>query len=274
LKISVVIRTRDRERYFGQLLENLALQTVRASEIIVVDNYSTKQGLLAFERELGDIGRKCFRSPETRLKLVTVSDSEFSHARSSNLGVKAAENELVCMTNAHSIPVSLHWLQDGMKHFEDNKVAGVSGFFVPHGEGAVMGKADLMLYYISQKLILHQDWCSTINCIIRRSLWEIYPFDENLSNLIPETKRYGLEDYDWSKEMKARGYKIVVDPIFSVFHSHVKGPNEFARNTRSYFVYRRIQQKINLLNRPRESFSIVRAECREANSGSVDKDLS
>lgn len=243
LKISVVIRTRDRERHFGRLVENLSLQTVRPSEIIVVDNYSTKEALRAFERELHDIGRKFFKNSGTVLGLVAVSDSEFSHARSSNLGVKAAENELVCMTNAHSIPLSFRWLQDGMKHFKGDRVAGVSGFFVPHGDGSVMGKVDLMLYYFSQKVVLHQDWCSTINCIIRKSLWKIYPFDENLPNLIPETKRYGLEDYDWSKEMTARGYKIIVDPSFSVFHSHVRGPSEFARNARGYFVYRRIQQK-------------------------------
>jgi GT2 family glycosyltransferase len=275
LKISVVIRTRDKERYLSQLLENLALQTVRASEIIVVNNYSTKEELLAFEKELHGIGLKCFRISGTRLKLVTVSDNEFSHARSSNLGVKAAENELVCLTNAHSIPVSLRWLEDGMKHFEDSKVAGVSGFFIPHGEGAVMGKVDSVLYYFSQKKVLHQDWCSTINCIIRKSLWRIYPFDENLPKLIPETKRYGLEDYDWSKEMVARGYKIVVDPSFSVFHSHGKGFNELARNTRSYFIYRRIQQRIKLFNRPRESFSrVLRADDPAANSVNVDKVLS
>jgi GT2 family glycosyltransferase len=113
------------------------------------------------------------------------------------------------------------------------------------------------LYFFSQKVVLHQDWCSTINCIIRRSLWKAYPFDENLPSLVPETGKYGLEDYDWSKEMMARGYRIVVDPSFSVFHSHVEGAGELARNTRGYFIYRRIQHKIDLFKRPRESFSSV-----------------
>jgi glycosyltransferase involved in cell wall biosynthesis len=257
LKVSVIIRTRDRERYFDQLMENLARQTIRASEIVIVDNYSTEKERQILENELYEIGRKWFRDSGTRLKFIALSDNEFSHAYSSNLGVETAENELVCLTNAHSIPISLSWLQDGLRHFEDSSVAGVSGFFIPHREGKVMGKLDLMLYYFSQKMVLHQDWCSTINCIIRKSLWKIYPFDENLPKLIPEAKRYGLEDYDWSKEMTAKGYKIIVDPLFSVFHSHSKGPSELARNTRSYFIYRRIQQKINLFDRPRESFSRV-----------------
>lgn len=43
LKVSVVIRTRDKEKYFGRLLENLGLQTVQASEIIVVNNILRKK---------------------------------------------------------------------------------------------------------------------------------------------------------------------------------------------------------------------------------------
>lgn len=257
MKISVVIRTRDKEGYLDRLLENLALQTVQASEIIVVNNYSTEEKRRTLENELPEIVRKSFRHKKVRLKLIGLSDNEFSHTYSTNLGVDAAENELVCITNAHSLPISLCWLQDGMKHFEDPRVAGVSGFFIPHREGNAFGRLDAVMYYFSQKMVLRQDWCSTINCIIRKSFWKIYPFDENLPKIIPETKRYGLEDYDWSKEMTARGLKIIVDPSFSVFHSHGRGPNEMARNIRGYFVYMRIQQKINLFDRPRESFSKV-----------------
>jgi GT2 family glycosyltransferase len=228
---------------------------VRASEIIVVDNYSTEEESLTFDEHMREVAAEYLESPKIRFRLVRVSDREFSHARSSNMGVMAAESELVCLTNAHSIPVSLNWLEIGLKHFEDERVAGVSGFFVPHGEDSVMGRVDSMLYYLSHKLILQQDWCSTINCIIRKSLWKTYPFDENLPNLIPETKKYGLEDYDWSKEMTARGYRIVVDPRFSVFHSHTKGADELARNARGYFIYRGIQRKIDSFPRPRESFS-------------------
>jgi rhamnosyltransferase len=255
-EISIVIRTRDEEKHFVELLRNLALQSLRPSEIIVVDNYSTKEELLSFQRELRNAGRK-YLANEVDVKLVSVSDDDFSHACSTNMGVRAARNEFVCLTNGHSVPVSLHWLQDGMRHFKDEKVAGVSGFFLPHGEDAAVGKVDSMLYYFSHKYVLRQDWCSTINCIIRRSLWETYPFDENLPALIPETSRYGLEDYDWSREMVARGYRIVVDPSFSVFHSHGKGSNELTRNTRGYFIYRRIQRKIDLFERPRRSFSSV-----------------
>lgn len=257
MKISVVIRTRDKERYFDPLLESLAFQTVQASELIIVNNYSSAEKQLRFKHDLREKARTVLGDRKVNIKLVALSDSEFSHAYSTNLGVAAAENPLICLTNAHSLPTSARWLQNGIEPFEDRKVAGVTGFFIPHHEGTAIAKFDEAVYRFTQRAILRQDWCSTINCIIRKSLWQIYPFDENLPMIIPETRKYGLEDYDWSKEMVARGFKIVVDPSFSVFHSHGKVLDETARNLKGYFVYRTIQQKINLLSRPRKSFSKV-----------------
>jgi len=257
LNVSVVIRTRDKERYFDSLLESLASQTVQVSELVVVDNFSSEEKRRSLKSDLIATVRGVFGKAKVGVKLVALSDNEFSHAYSTNLGVAAAEDQLVCITNAHSLPSSQRWLQAGMRHFEDAKVAGVSGFFIPHDEGTVLGRFDKAVYQFTQRSILRQDWCSTINCIIRKPLWQVYPFDENLVKIIPETRKYGLEDYDWSKEMLARGFRIAVDPMFSVFHSHGRVLDETARNLRRYFVYRGIQEKINLLNRPRVSFSKV-----------------
>ena len=255
MNISVVIRTRDKERYFEYLLESLASQTVRVSELVVVDNFSSEEKKRGLKSDLNEAVRNGFWKGKVRTKLIALSDDEFSHAYSTNVGVAAAENQLVCITNAHSLPLSRRWLQEGTKHFEDRNVAGVSGFFIPHQEGTAIRGFDKAVYQFTQRAILRQDWCSTINCIIRKPLWQVYPFDENLPKIIPETKKYGLEDYDWSKEMLARGFRIVVDPMFSVFHSHGRVLNETARNVKGYFVYRQIQQKIDLLSRPRVSFS-------------------
>jgi glycosyltransferase involved in cell wall biosynthesis len=255
--VSVVVRTRDKERYFDSLLEDLASQTVQASELVVVNNFSGEEKKQALKGALKENVRRVFRKRKIRVKLIALSDDEFSHAYSTNVGVAAAENELVCITNAHSLPSGSRWLQEGTRHFEDGNVAGVSGFFIPHQEGTAIRRFDEAVYQFTQRAILRQDWCSTINCIVRKSLWQVYPFDENLPNIIPETRKYGLEDYDWSKEMLARGFRIVVDPMFSVFHSHGKVLDETTRNLRGYFIYRQIQQKINLLSRPRVSFSRV-----------------
>jgi GT2 family glycosyltransferase len=251
LGLSVVIRTRDKESYFERLLKNLASQTLQPSEIVIVDNYSSREKLKFLAKDLQKY------SKFQKIKIIPVVDREFSHAYSTNLGVHAAENELVSIVNAHSVPISLKWLEQGVKHFKDPKVAGVSGFFIPHKEGFAFGEFAVMLYYFSQKMISHEGRFCTINCIIRKSLWKKYPFDENLPKVIPETKKYGLEDYDWSEEMVARGFKIIIDPSFSVYHSHGKGLTEIARNLKNYFIYKKFQRKISMFKRPRKSFSRV-----------------
>jgi len=255
MKVSVVIRTRDKERYLESLLENLARQTAKVSEIIVADNFSSDVQLKSLIGDLEEVKRKRFK--DKAIKLFPFPKKEFSHAYSTNLAVSVAENELVCITNAHSLPTSFGWLEGGLKHFDDPSVAGVSGFFIPHREGAVFGRYDATLYYFSQKISAHPVWCSTINCIIRKSLWEKYPFDENLPRIIPETQEYGSEDYDWSREMSARGFRIVIDPMFTVFHSHFENVNEMSRNMKNYFIYRKLQQQINSFSRPRNSTSRV-----------------
>lgn len=257
LEVSVVIRTRDKEKYFEKVLEMLSLQSVLPSEIIVVDNFSSKKNLDVLKESLTKLAGE-LEKYEIKFKLTLISDREFSHPYSTNIGICLTENEFVCVTNAHSLPVSFSWLEDGLKHFKDENVACVSGFFYPHQDTHHVKRLSVVTYYLIEKIVLNMNWCSTMNCIIRKSLWKKYPFDENLPKIIPETRRYGLEDYDWSLEMIARGFKVVVDPKFSVYHAHEAGLKEIKRGIRNFFIHRRIQKKIRQLKRPRGSFSRVK----------------
>ncbi len=47
--VSVVIRTKNEEKYFARLMRQLHIQTFRPSEIIVVDNNSTDNTLAIAE---------------------------------------------------------------------------------------------------------------------------------------------------------------------------------------------------------------------------------
>ena len=257
LRISVVIRTRDRERHFDSLLRRLSVQTVLPSELVVVDNYSNVEQRDSFRKHLIEQSRNVLTDSMVKVKLVAISDDEFSHAYSTNIGVAASDEELICITNGHSLPISASWLEQGARHFTDPQVAGVSGYFYPHHRSSIFTKLDCTLYQFSERLILRQDWCSTINSMIRKPLWEVCPFDENLLSIIQGTRKYGLEDYDWSKEMIARSFKIIIDPAFSVYHSHGNSLKETVRNVKGYFVYRKLQKKINSLERPKASYSKV-----------------
>jgi hypothetical protein len=253
-RVSVLVRTRDVENRFRELLWKLSRQTLQPSELVVVDNFSSKKKLEEM-RDLLLFAKRRFFGGHVDVKLVPLVDEEFSHAYSSNVGVSVAEADLVCITNGHSLPSADFWLESGVAHFTSPKVAGVGGYSTSHEDGTIWEK----LAYDSWKKLnelsnayVRDDYFSTINCILRKSLWERYPFDEKLPSEIAQAGKFGGEDYDWAKEMEARGYRIVVEPKFNVHHSHKE---TLAQLVSKYLAWRRIRMEINSFKRPRKSYT-------------------
>lgn len=257
-KVSVLIRTRNIEKHFFHLLWELTRQTLKPSEIIVVNNFSSEKELTKMNDAISDFRERCFNH-QIPIIMIPLSDSEFSHPFSTNIGVNSAKNELVCITNGHSLPISFFWLSHGIKHFRNPDIAGVSGYFIPHNDGSIWEKTAYGLVWVKyndiRKTHRKDKYFSTINCIIRKSLWEEYPFDENLPEILHEAKIYGGEDYDWAREMMARGYNIIVEPRFNVYHSHsYMLPKILASNLIWYL----LRRKIGFFKRPRKSYSRLR----------------
>jgi glycosyltransferase involved in cell wall biosynthesis len=255
--VSILIRTRDIETHLQELLWRLSHQTLPPSELVIVDNFSSKKKLEDMHSLLKWTKKKFFDG-KIYVKLVPIRDEEFSHSYSTNVGVSVAIGNLICITNGHSLPFSNTWLESGVTHFKSQKVAGVGGYFIPHKNGTVWEKLVYnwwkRLNEIS-KAYIKDDYFSTINCIIRKSLWEKYPFDEELPREIPHARKFGGEDYDWAIEMLARGYRIVVEPRFNVCHSHQETLEQLIPK---YFVWRQIRKKIRVFKRPRESYTSLK----------------
>jgi glycosyltransferase involved in cell wall biosynthesis len=254
--ISVVIRTKDSEKGIHNLLKTLSLQTVKSSQLVVVDNYSNEEKLEEMKAFLDETKKMLFQT-HIPITLVPLPDRDFSHPYSTNLGVFYAENEFVCITNGHSLPISQNWLENGLIHFKDPSVVGVSGYFHPSSNASVWERFHSFVWATSKEAtntsrIDHH--FSTINGLLRKSCWREYPFDENLPKIVAESERYGGEDYDWGLEMIARGYKIIVEPKFDVYHSHHEGFSPFLSRR---IAYRMLRSNIKRLSRPRESFTNV-----------------
>jgi GT2 family glycosyltransferase len=206
-------------------------------------------------KKLLSSAKRNFFNNNVDFKLVPIRDEEFSHPYSTNVGVFVAKADLICITNGHSLPSSNTWLESGVYHFKNPKVAGVGGYFSPHENGTLWEK----LVYNSWKNLneisrayVKDNYFSTIDCILRKSLWEEYPFDEKIPDEIPYTGKFGGEDYDWAIEMQARGYKIIVEPKFSVHHSHKE---KIGQLLPKYLIWRQIRKKIRGLKRPRKSYT-------------------
>jgi GT2 family glycosyltransferase len=252
--VSILIRTRDIESLLKPLLLKLSNQTLQPREVVIVDNFSSLDKLEEM-RKLLSSAKKNFFNDDVGFKLIPINDEEFSHPYSANVGVFVADADLICITNGHSLPSSAGWLESGVYHFRNPKVAGVGGYFTPHKDGSLLEK----LVYNSWKKLneisrayVKDNYFSTIDCILRKSLWEEYPFDEKIPKEIPYARKFGGEDYDWAVEMQTRGYKIVVEPKFSVYHSHGE---KLEKLLPKYLIWRRIRKKIRRLKRPRKSYT-------------------
>jgi hypothetical protein len=131
----------------------------------------------------------------------------------------------------------------------------VGGYSTPHKDGTVWEKLAYNWWSKlnkTSKAYAKDTFFSTTNCILRKSSWEKYPFDEKLPNEIPNAEKFGGEDYDWSIEMMGRGYQITVEPKFNVYHSHKETLSQLASK---YITWRRIRKKIRSLKRPRKSYT-------------------
>jgi glycosyltransferase involved in cell wall biosynthesis len=252
--VSVLIRTRDIESRLQELLRRLSHQTLQPSELIIVDNFSSKKKLEDMNNFLLSAKEKIF-SNRVHVRLVPIVDGEFSYAYSANVGVAVAISECVCITNGHSLPCSNIWLESGVAHFGNSKVAGVGGYSTPHKNGTFWEKLAYKWWSGLNKIskaYAKDTYFSTTNCILRKSLWEKYPFDEKMPEKIPNAEKFGGEDYDWSIEMMERGYQITVEPKFNVYHSHKETLSQLASK---YITWRRIRKKIRSLKRPRKSYT-------------------
>ncbi|OGD86317.1 hypothetical protein A2Z23_00160 [Candidatus Curtissbacteria bacterium RBG_16_39_7] len=233
--VSFVIRTKNEERLIGTVLENLNQQTFRNFEIIVVDSGSTDKTL----EIIGDFS----------IKLIQIKPREFNFSYALNLGIKNSKGKYIAIISGHSIPISKTWLADGLNNFQNRKVAAVTGYYneVPIGYfSEKLGRSFSRLY--QNKRLNFCPWMTNTNALIKKSLWEKYPFDEKLTK--------GCEDYDWASEMLARDYNVIKDPKFSVFHSHLTlGKPGYLQMVP---IWEKIVTIIDKRNRPRKSFSRLR----------------
>lgn len=222
-EISVIIRSKNAKKTIAKTLDLLIKQTVRPKQIILVDTNSkdkTKEIALKYGCEV-----------------INLTDQEFNHAYSLNQGIKQAKSNLVILTNAHAFPISSHWVEDGIKHFQDKKVAGV--FEVPLNDerASIWEKLEwLGNFYFGKKKRPKTFTKIGLDCfgingstnsIIRRGLWQMHYFDE-------QNFAWGGEDIEWAFYFLNKGYKFVAEPGFAVYHCH--GEN-FYRTMNRYLTW-------------------------------------
>ena len=196
-KASIIIRTRNEERWINSCLEAVFRQEYSDFEVVLVDNASSDRTL------------SLARGFPVR---VVEYAGKFFPGRVLNEGIRQTTGELLVMLSGHCIPTNSRWLTNLLAHFGDPGLAGVYGRQEPLGYTSDRDKRDLWTVFQLDRKVQRRDcFFHNANSAIRRDLWEAFPFSETVTN---------IEDRIWAKEALRRGLHLIYEPEASVFHWH------------------------------------------------------
>jgi len=200
LVISLIIRTKNEEKWIGRCLESVFSQKVDAEiEVVLVDNNSTDHTIEVAKRY-----------PVNQF----INIDNFLPGKALNDGIRASTGDYIVCISAHCIPEKNTWLEKMLSNFEgDEKIAGVYGRQLPLSFTDPINKRDLLIVFGLDKKVQKKDYFfHNANSMIPRSVWKKFPFDEEVTN---------IEDRVWGKQViEEAGYKIVYEPEAAVYHHH------------------------------------------------------
>jgi glycosyltransferase involved in cell wall biosynthesis len=209
LSVSVVVRALNEAEHLPALFSGLASQTVPPDDVVLVDSGSTDDTV--------EIAEAC------GARVVRIRPEDFSFGRSLNVGCSAATGDVLVFVSAHVYPVDDRWLEALVAPFVDDRVALVYGRQTGDHRNK-FSELQLMRQWYPDVSDLDQrtPFCNNANCAVRRTWWELLPYDESLT---------GLEDLDWAHRALDKGGRLVYRADASVVHVHEEN---FARTRNRY----------------------------------------
>jgi glycosyltransferase involved in cell wall biosynthesis len=197
-EISIIVRTRNEERWIAHCLSMLYKQNYTDFEVILVDNASVDRTIQVAKR--------------FALKAV-INIDKFLPGRALNEGIRASSGRFIVCLSAHCIPKNGDWLSCLRRNFDDDEdLAGVYGRQLPLSFTTDLDKRDLLTVFGEDRRLQIKDYFfHNANSMLRRDVWDQYPFDENVTN---------VEDRVWGKAVTNAGFHLVYEPEAAVYHHH------------------------------------------------------
>ena len=195
--VSIIIRTKDEERWIAQCLQGVLSQTFKDFEVILVDNESADKTI-----------QKAKQFPIERI----VQCKDYLPGKALNLGIRESSGTYIVCLSGHCLPVNEHWLGNLVRNFQGPTIAGVYGRQEPMVFTPDADKRDLVLLFgLDRKVQVKDSFFHNANSVIRRDVWQEIPFDETVTN---------IEDRVWAQRVLQRGYQLIYEPEASVYHHH------------------------------------------------------
>ncbi|MGH7960247.1 MAG: glycosyltransferase family 2 protein [Candidatus Binatia bacterium] len=225
-RVSVLLVTKNGERYLAEVLENVNKQQggFRLHEIIAVDSGS-RDRTLEILRRFG-------------VKILSIPPQEFGHGKTRNLAAAHAQGDYLVFLTQDATPANNQWLENLLAPLRANpQIAGAYGRHLPRPhchpmewrrivEIELAGRTQARINaavnnpeYRQHPAVFY--FFSNVSSAIRREVWEKFP--------LPEVE-FG-EDQLWAKQVLEAGYKTAYCADSLVYHSHSYGPwDNFGRH--------------------------------------------
>jgi len=228
MQVSIVIPTWNGEDVLEECLSGVFRQRTEFEfEVLLIDSCSTDRTL--------EIAR---RFP---VRIHSISQSEFSHGDTRNLGAILTSGERIVFLVQDAYPERDDWLAKLTGNLDDPRVAGAYSRVLPRGTAGPLVKKGVTgdLNFRDQRIVqeildldayrrldsLERRILTNFNDVascLRRSVWEQLPYAR---------VQFG-EDVLWARAAMEAGHRIVFDPDAPVIHSHEYDPKTLRARTR------------------------------------------
>jgi 2-desacetyl-2-hydroxyethyl bacteriochlorophyllide A dehydrogenase len=198
---SVVIRTFNEERWLPEVLSIIGRQRYRDFEVLVVDS--------------GSVDRTRDIAAAAGCRIVRLRSEDFTFGHSLNVGIREARGAFIAILSAHAIPVDEDWLEHLVAPLRNERTAMVYGGQIGHALSKFSEARDFERQFPQRGHTVDVDapFANNANSAVKRSLWEVHPFDEGLP---------GLEDIEWAKHWVTKGSEVVYEPKACIIHVHTE----------------------------------------------------
>jgi len=219
--ISIVIPVLNGGEDLRRLLEGIGRQAIdERVETVVLDSAST------------DGSAELAARHGARVELIP--RAQFDHGATRNVGARLAAGDVLVFTSQDAYPAAEDWLACLVGALRsDDSVAGVYGRQLPHEDAAAAEQYFLEFLYgpdprhqracDRSELTMDSTLFSNANSAIRRSVWEKFPFVDDIIM---------SEDQEWSASVLLAGWRMGYEPRAAVRHSH---PYTIASAFRRFF---------------------------------------
>ena len=196
--VSIIIRSKNEEKWISLALKSILRQTIKNFEIILVDNNSS-DNTVKIAKSFGL--RKIFNI------------KNFFPGQALNRGCKNAVGKYLVFLSAHCIPSSKYWLERLVSKIDEKKsIIAAYGRQLPLKYSNANDVRDLLITFGNEDRIQSDDplFHNANSCILRK-FWKKFKFDNRVTN---------IEDRLWASKIIKKKYKIFYNHRASVYHYH------------------------------------------------------